>query len=120
MQKEDLTFKFVDSPNLLQLQFSDGNVISIDHEGLIAYSTTKTVMFDSKETLVLGNSIQCKDEDVTVFISGTTDYNLFGLGNDIVLQNGMKVRNYYVPNIYLDKFKNFIKNDTLKKEWPDD
>lgn len=120
MEKEKLKFRFLETPSAVFLYFSDGNVITADDQGLVAYSTTKTIFFKSAETQVHSSYISAMDGKVTVWIrpEGTED---LGLHNDIQLSNSDKIiRNYFIEKGHYDKIKEFLWQQSINKTWSDD
>jgi hypothetical protein len=121
MEKEDLSFRLLETPTAIFLYFSDGNVITADDQGLVAYSTTKTIFFKSAETQVHSTFISALDDKVTVWIRPTTKKVDFGLHNDIKLSDSDKIiRNYFIKQKHYDKIKEFLWQQSINKTWPDD
>lgn len=121
MEKEELEFKFIETPKAVFLYFSDGNVITADEQGIVAYSTVKTIFFKSPETVVHSTYISAMDEGVTVWIRPCDVKAKLGLSNDVSLaQAEMIVRTYNIPTKHYDKIKKFIWQQAIDKNWPDD
>lgn len=121
IEKEDLNFRFIETSKAVFLYFSDGNVISADEKGIVAYSTTKTVIFESNNTSVYSTYIKSIDDNqVTVFIMPNLSNEPLGLSNDTKLENGKTVRTYTIKQEHYDKIKKFIWKQSIEKEWPDD
>jgi len=122
MKKEDnLTFKLIESKDGVFVYFSDGNVLVADHEGLMAYSTNKTIAFKSADTTVHTTYISSKDEDVTVWVLPTNKKKKIGLQNDFRLPEAeMTIREYIIPQKHYDALKTFIWKQSIDKAWPDD
>jgi len=115
-EKENLTFRLINTEELVMLSFSDGNVISMDSDGLSTYNTNKTVHFNSKDVRVHSTYIESKDEDgVLVMIFPDTDVESLGLSNDTVLANRKKIRTYTILPEHYEAFKEFAWQDALKK-----
>lgn len=120
-EKEKLTFRLVKTPDVVYLYFSDGNVLSADDKGIIAYSTVKTLEFNASETKVHTTFIEGLDGDVRVWILPSTKRTNLGLHNDIRLsESEITIRKYEIPEKYYNEIKNFIWQKTIDKSWPDD
>lgn len=122
MEKEKLTFRLIETPDAIFLYFSDGNVITADDKGIMAYSTVKTIAFNSEETYVHSTYISAMDEKVTVWIRPDDGKEALGLHNDIALaEREIIIRNYFIKPKHYDKIKEFIwKQNINKNAWPDD
>jgi hypothetical protein len=120
-EKEKLKFRMVETSDVIYLYFSDGNVLSADDKGIIAYSTVKTLEFNAKETKVHTTFIEGLDGEVKVWILPSTKRTGLGLHNDIRLSDcELTIRQYEIPEKYYNKFKDFIWQKTIDKAWPDD